>query len=300
MRSPPRSLPRIALVGQPNCGKSTVFNHLVGYKAHTSNLPGTTVENLSSQALVDGTRVEIVDLPGTYSLSSLDDAEAETRRSLLTNPPDAILNIVDASLLSRSFELTYQMLELGIPTVLCLNMMDEARRKGISIDADALASHLEIPSYKVPSLRVVVLKVWLRVRGFLRHAMPILVVGSIVLELLSYWDVSSILNLLARPITWSLGLPAVLGIPLVFGVFRKELSLVMLFQALGTTQVAAVLTAAQMYVFAVFVIFYVPCIATVAVLRREFGTARTLAVVGGTTGVALVTALLLRGVWALF
>ncbi len=646
MRSSSRPLPRIALVGQPNSGKSTVFNHLVGYKAHTSNLPGTTVEFLSSEAFVDGSRIEVVDLPGTYSLTSLDEAEAETRRSLLTNPPDAILNIVDASLLSRSLELTYQVLELGIPTVLCLNMMDEARRKGISIDAGALASHLgipvieatavrgtgvkesvsaavraakqaashpmpsysadieevirsvgealagsgddrlgtsprlsaiklleedpwfadtlarqppevaepveaareqirslrgqtaaqviaaerhhrsmstfeassqvgaplrslrdridgllmhpvlgpialgailyglflmvfkvgtllegpliggfdrllewlgtqlpaegiafavlsglvqgiggglgivlpylvpfliglalledigylpragyladnlmhriglhgksvipfilgygcsipavmatrilesrrdrfvtamlslmvpcvarttiiyglvgyfvgphlafslyvlnllviglvgkwmtavlpsvtpglilEIPSYKIPSPRVVVSKVWLRVREFLRYAMPILVVGSVVLELLSYWDVSSFLDLLARPITWSLGLPAVLGIPLVFGVFRKELSLVMLFQALGTTQVAAVLTAAQMYVFAVFVIFYVPCIATVAVLRREFGTARTLAIVGGTTGVALVTALLLRGVWALF
>jgi ferrous iron transport protein B len=645
VRSPSRPLLRIALVGQPNSGKSTVFNHLVGYKAHTSNLPGTTVEYLSSEAFVDGTRIEVVDLPGTYSLTSLDEAEAETRRSLLTNPPDAVLNIVDASLLSRSLELTYQVLELGIPTVLCLNMMDEARRKGISIDAEALSSQLgirvieatavrgtgvkesvsaairaakqvaphpmprysadiegiiqrlekalgglrderlaasprlsaikllegdpwfadtarrapgvaerveaaaeriralrgrtatqviaaerhhrsmstfeassqvgaplsslrdridgvlmhpafgpialgailyglflmvfkvgtllegpliggfdrllewlgtqlpaegiafavlsglvqgfggglgivlpylvpflvglalledvgylpragyladnlmhriglhgksvipfilgygcsipavmatrilesrrdrfvtamlsimvpcvarttiiyglvgyfvgphlafslyvlnllviglvgkwmtavlpsvtpglilEIPSYKIPSPRVVVSKVWLRVREFLRYAMPILVVGSIVLELLSYWDVSSFLDLLARPITWSLGLPAVLGIPLVFGVFRKELSLVMLFQALGTTQVAAVLTAAQMYVFAVFVIFYVPCIATVAVLRREFGALRTLAIVGATTGIALVVALLLRGVWALF
>jgi ferrous iron transport protein B len=91
----------------------------------------------------------------------------------------------------------------------------------------------------------------------------------------------------------------VLGVPLVFGIFRKELSLVMLFAALGTTQVAAVLTDGQMFVFATFTLFYVPCIATIAVLHREFGTAKTAAVVGATTGIALVVGVIVRGVWAL-
>ena len=97
---------RIALVGQPNCGKSTIFNHLVGYKANTSNLPGTTVEYLASEAFVDGRHVEIVDLPGLYSLTSSDEAEVESRNFLLNEGVDAILNVVDASLLSRSLELT--------------------------------------------------------------------------------------------------------------------------------------------------------------------------------------------------
>ena len=644
MQSQAKSLPRIALVGQPNCGKSTVFNHLVGYKAHTSNLPGTTVEILSSEAIVDFQRIEVIDLPGAYSLTSQDEAEAVTRDRLLSEPPDAILNVVDASLLSRSLELTLQLLELGTPLVVCLNMMDEARRKGIDIDAESLSAllgvpvikatairgtgvkrsisesiraattgsappapeysadieqviagfeetlgnagvpvwgsprlraikllehdpwferklsgetstvasqvedarnrlgalrgttpaqaiaaerhhkamstfeqtanvgtpvrmfrdridqvlmhrilgplalgailyglflfvfrvgtliegpllagfdllvgwletllpaeglaivvvsglveglggglglvlpflvpfllglalledigylpragyladgvmhriglhgksvipfilgygcsvpavmatrileskrdrfitallatmvpcvarttiiygligyflgpHLafslyvlnilvigivgkvltrllptvtpglilEIPSYKLPTPRVVFSKVWLRVRDFLQHAMPILILGTVAMKLLEYVSVTPILNAIALPITWTLGLPIILGVPLIFGVFRKELSLVMLAQALGTSAFATVLSGAQMYVFATFALFYVPCVATIAVLRREFGMSKTLVVILATTGIALVVALIARGVWAL-
>ncbi|MBE0634371.1 50S ribosome-binding GTPase, partial [Candidatus Bipolaricaulota bacterium] len=144
---------RIALIGQPNCGKSTLFNHLVGYKANTSNLPGTTVEYLRSEALVAGHHLEVIDLPGTYSLVPLDEAEAQTRNFLVTEPIDAVLNVVDASLLSRSLELTLQMLELDMPVVLCLNMMDEARRKGIDIDVDALSERLGIPVIPTVAVR---------------------------------------------------------------------------------------------------------------------------------------------------
>lgn len=158
---------------------------------------------------------------------------------------------------------------------------------------------LEIPSYKVPSLRVIGAKMWLRIRDFLRYALPILVAGSIVMSLLEYFDITRFLNAVALPITWSLGLPAVLGVPLIFGVFRKELALVMLFSALGTMQVASVLTSGQMFVFALFSVFYIPCIATIAVLRREFGGLRTAAVVAATTGIALVVGLIARGIWAL-
>jgi len=629
---------KIALIGQPNCGKSTLFNHLVGYKANTSNLPGTTVEYLRSEALVAGHHLEVIDLPGTYSLVPLDEAEAQTRNFLISEHFDAVLNVVDASLLSRSLELTLQLLELNVPVVLCLNMMDEARRKGIDIDVEALSQQLgipivptvavrgtgvqeavtqtigaakgaqtpipisysadvessiqqlaahiktdnsrmlaikllegdtlfrdhadaqredleaaisksrnaiqhtrgrsadqvisgerhtqamelfeavatvgspiqtlrdhidrilmhrtfglialgsilyglfffvfkigtaieapliggfdriiewlavvlpsdglafaavsglfqgiggglgivlpflvpflfglalmedigylpragylvdglmhriglhgksiiplilgygcsvpavmatrileskrdrfitamlsimipcvarttiiyglvgyfigphlafllyiinlvvialagkwmtklmprvtpglimEIPSYKVPSLRVIGAKMWLRIREFLRYAMPILVLGSVVMSLLEHFDVSRYLNAAVLPITWSLGLPIALGVPLVFGVFRKELSLVMLFAALGTTQVASVLSAGQMFVFAVFTLFYVPCIATIAVLRREFGMTKTAIVIGATTGIALIVGLVARGIWAL-
>ena len=629
---------RIALVGQPNCGKSTLFNHLVGYKAHTSNLPGTTVEFLTSEALVDGTKVELVDLPGTYSLQSLDEAERETRSYLLNEPVDCVLNVIDASLLSRSLELTLQLLELGIPLVACLNMEDEARRKGVSIDTAALADQLtvpvfstvairgvgvkqaisaavraarqhrtprpprysadvesalsvvaaaypengrlealrrfesegrsqphaaapdaaeilvrekkrlqtlrgrpaaavisserhaksmdlfeavatvgpsriglrdrldavlmhrvlgvvflaailyglfyvvftvgsfiegpimlqfdrwiegvavslspdgaafylvrglleglagtigivipflfplllglavfedvgylpragyladglmhriglhgksvipfilgygcsvpailatrildsrrdrfvtamlavmvpcaartiiisglvlrflgphfafliyvinlvviaavgrlltkflpqvtpglilEIPSYKVPSLRVIGAKVWLRIYEFLRYAAPILILGSVVLGALDYLGVDRILNLAVSPVTWLLGLPLAVGVPLIFGVFRKELSLVMLYTALATTgaTIGEVLSAGQMVTFTLFALFYVPCVATIAVLRKELGWRETGWILLGTTAIALLVGLLSRGTFALF
>lgn len=637
---------RIALVGQPNCGKSTLFNHLVGYKANTSNLPGTTVEFLSSQALVAGQSVELIDLPGTYSLTSFDEAEAETRRYLLDGHVDAVLNVVDASLLSRSLELTLQLLEMGLPLVVCLNMEDEASRKGISVDTerlsealgvpvvsaiavrghgvvaaaravvnaarrheaapfprygedveatlakiedgiprqaqqacavparlvaikllegdievsrrvsnvspeclslirpaqdalaqargrlgeevlaaerhtramelyeatatvgtpkiglrdrlDAVLMHrilgvplfaaimyaffvavfklgslieapiigwfdrwtdllagalgdgtlgfalvsgmvqgvggavgivlpyllpfliglalledvgylpragylmdgfmhkiglhgksvipfilgygcsvpavmatrildskrdrfitailsvmvpcvarstlifglvgyflgphlafalfvvnilvigvlgkiltkvfprvtpgliLEIPTYKIPSTKVVFSKVRLRIEEFLIIALPVLVIGSVVLSVLEFTHVDRYLNLALLPITWSLGLPAVIGVTLVFGVFRKELSLVMLFQALGTSRVDTVLSSGQIMVFTVFVLFYIPCVATIAALNRELGRTRTVAVVGITVGTALITGLAARGIAALF
>jgi len=640
---------RIALVGQPNCGKSTIFNHLVGYRAHTSNLPGTTVEYLTSHALIGGTAVEVVDLPGAYSLLSLDAAEVETRNYLLSQGVDAVLNVIDASILSRSLELSIQLLELGLPLVICLNMADEARRKGIRIDADRLADRLgvpvveatairgvgvreaalralraaetgipaqalhygkdvedavaeieavlrergdarpspplvredrdttagtrptrfaalkllerdpvgiagerteaivaaiearrgrsgdsllaaerhalameiaedvmvvgrpaftlrdridavlmhpvlglvalaailfglfqivfrvgayaegpilglfdqasallatalpasgiafqlvngllqgiggavgivipylvpfllglsiledigylpragylidglmhrvglhgtsiipfilgygcsvpavmatrilssprdrfvtamlavmvpcaaratiiyglvgyflgptlafavyvinivvialagrllvhlfprvspglvlEIPSYKIPSLRVLGAKVWLHLREFLVVAVPILLAGSIVLALLEHFRIDRYLNLAARPITWSLGLPLALGIPLVFGVFRKELALVMLFQALGTTAVLDVLSPGQVMTYTLFLLFYVPCIATIAVLKRELGWARTGFVLAATTAMALGVGLASRGIAA--
>jgi ferrous iron transport protein B len=635
-----RSMIRIALVGQPNCGKSTLFNHLVGYKATTSNLPGTTVEFLKSEALIEGERVEIVDLPGTYALTALDRAEAETRNYLLADRVDAVLNVVDASLLSRSLELTLQLLEMEIPLVVCLNMADEAKRKGIDIDAEALARRLgvpvvsavavrglgvkeaaatavkaaekkpkvhppryspdvetalealtqrlphqtlarvnlpprffaiklleedppfvrqlergesdlkeisrslrrelterrgkrgeeilsaerhhgamelfeacatvgtptlglrdqldtflmhpvlgyllfaaimygfflavfrigsmietpmmgvfdraiallgegvggdsfaffalrgivqgmagaigivlpylipfliglsvledigylpragylmdtfmhriglhgksvipfilgygcsvpavmaprdrfvtamltvmvpcvarttiifglvgyflgphlafslyiinlfvigvlgklltkllpqvtpglvlEIPSYKIPSVHVVLAKVWLRIHEFVVVAWPLLVVGSLVLSLLEYAKFDHYLNLAVLPVTWALGLPLSLGVTLLFGILRKEMSLVMLFQALGTTQVATILSAGQMMTFTLFVMFYIPCVATVAVLIRELGRIKTGLVLVSTTAVALVVALLARGIAAAF
>ncbi|MCK4246127.1 50S ribosome-binding GTPase [Candidatus Bipolaricaulota bacterium] len=152
---------RIALVGQPNSGKSTIFNHLVGYKAKTSNLPGTTVEYLKSEALIGGKRAEVVDLPGIYSLTSLDQAEAQARNFLLDGQIDAVLNVVDASLLSRSLELTIQLTEMQIPIVVCLNMEDEAKRKGITINTEKLAERLGVPVFSaVASRGVGVRRAW--------------------------------------------------------------------------------------------------------------------------------------------
>ncbi|MDI7260894.1 MAG: ferrous iron transport protein B [Thermodesulfobacteriota bacterium] len=136
---------RIALAGQPNCGKSTIFNHIAGYKAITSNFPGTTVKYTETKTHIEGYTCNCIDLPGTYSLTSGDPAELEARRHLLSGEIDVIINVIDASLLCRSLELTLQLLELEVPMVICLNMIDEAQRKGIQIDIQKLSKILGIP-----------------------------------------------------------------------------------------------------------------------------------------------------------
>lgn len=145
----PASLPgdevTIALVGQPNCGKSTLFNALAGFKANTGNFPGTSVSFTQSRVAVAGMHARIVDLPGTYSLTPRDGAEEVTRRYLAEGRADAIIAVVDASVLSRSVELTLELLETGLPIVVALNMMDEARRKGIEVDVGALQARLGVP-----------------------------------------------------------------------------------------------------------------------------------------------------------
>src|SRR5262245_60055392 len=136
---------RIALIGQPNCGKSTLFNSVAGYRAVTSNFPGVTVHYIRSRIQLNDQTAELIDLPGTYSLTAFTPAESATRDFLLDGGTDAVINVIDASVLSRSLELTLQLLELGMPVVVCLNMMDEAHRKGIHIDSAALACELGVP-----------------------------------------------------------------------------------------------------------------------------------------------------------
>ena len=136
---------KIALIGQPNCGKSTIFNYFSGYKAAVSNFPGTTVKYTVSQVVFEGEKITCVDLPGVYSLTSTDQAELESRNYLLSGQADVIINVIDASLLGRSLELTLELMSLERPLVVALNMMDEAARKGIVIDAEKLAKLLGAP-----------------------------------------------------------------------------------------------------------------------------------------------------------
>ncbi|MBU7015901.1 MAG: ferrous iron transport protein B [Theionarchaea archaeon] len=625
----------IAMAGQPNSGKSTLFNQVAGYKTVTSNFPGKTVKYTKTKVHFSGQVLDIVDLPGTYSLTSFDLAEVEARKYLMKKEANVVVNVVDASLLSRSLELTLQIMELDVPLIVCLNMMDEAERKGIHIDTQALTnilgvpvvsavavkgkgvrevfkaaietaesrktprkieyskdieevilnlkkviegqsikvqipprlfalkllendkyflkyiespqiletvknsqkkleeSHgrpsdviisserhaqamnifeqvtkvtkpeitmrdrlddilmhkylgyislaailyiffnvvfgigqilesfildffesltphfslyvsglslrvmegvvegfaggigivlpylipfllglalledagylpriaflmdaflhriglhgkavipiilgygctvpaimatrileserdrfitavistlipcaarttiilglvaffisanaalgvylfnlavivglglilsrfmpevtpgliLEMPSYHIPAVKSVILKTWLRVREFIYIAWPLLMGGSVVLALMNYFGLDTYINRGLSPLTFLLGLPVTVGVTLVFGILKKELSLVMLIQAVGTSRLLQVLTRTQILTFAVFVIFYVPCVATLGVLFREFGLRKTIYITAMTLGVAVFLALMVR------
>ena len=136
---------KVALVGQPNSGKSTIFNAVAGYRSLTSNFAGTTVEYTRGQARVNGNVLELIDLPGLYSLTPTSAVEEVSRDYLLGGNWDVIVNVLDASQLARSLELTLELLDLESPSVVCLNMMDEAARKGMTIDTKALQTALGVP-----------------------------------------------------------------------------------------------------------------------------------------------------------
>ena len=566
---------RIALIGQPNCGKSTLFNQVAGYKAETGNFTGTTVKFTESKVRVGGQVVEIVDLPGAYTLEALSPAEREATSYLSSNEVDVIINVVDASRLTLGLELTLELLPLNKPVIVALNMMDEADRLGLHIDgpglqaelgtpvlplvaskgrgvkgvflkaleagknghnfsdtkykkkeaagerhghartltqefvqqgerrishrdrfddvllhpiwgyvfllfvlllffqavygigqliepsllgffdaitqgalspfkADTLLSEvvlgvmqgiaagvaivlpyllpflfglgvledigylpriaflmdslmhriglhgkaivpfilgygcnvpavmstrtleeprdrylaaalatlvpcaarlavvfglvafylgplaafalylfnllviavtgrflnslmpeespgliLEMPTYRIPTLKNVTGKAWFRVREFVVEAWPLLIVGSAILAVLNFYNAAVMFNWLVRPVTWSLGLPSEVGVPLIFGILRKELSLVMLSQALGTVNFNIALTTPQMVTYATFVMFYLPCLATLAVLKRELGTRAMLAIAALTIVVAQIAAWIAWGVTAI-
>ena len=562
---------RFALIGQPNSGKSTLFNQVAGYKAETGNFSGTTVTFTISKVRVAGVIVELVDLPGVYTLDADSPAEREATTYLKSQDVDVIINVLDASHLALGLTLTLELLKLKKPIVIAMNMMDEADRLGLHIDGPGLQNELgipvlplvaskgrgvkglftralqvgiekpaqprvsgssindhemaialvgkyvqqgkrrlsrrdrlddlllhpvwgylilllvlylffeavygmgrlieppllvifdaltrllfsstaetnllieilkgilqgitagvaivlpyllpflfglgimedvgylprvaflmdalmhriglhgkaivpfilgygcnvpavmstrtleeprdrylaaalatlvpcaarlavvfglvafylgpvaafllylfnllviaitgrilsglmpedtpglilEMPSYRIPTLRNVFGKAWFRIREFVVEAWPILIVGSAILAGMNYFGSADILNALLRPLTWSLGLPSHVGVPLIFGILRKELSLVMLSQALGTVNFNSALSIPQMVTYATFVMFYVPCLATLAVLRRELGTRTMVAVAALTVVVALIAAWIAWGVTVL-
>ena len=559
---------RFALIGQPNCGKSTLFNQVAGYKAETGNFAGTTVKYTESKVRVAGEVVQVVDLPGAYSLEAANPAEREASNYLRSNDVDVIINVVDASRLALGLELTFELLSLNKPVVLALNMMDEADRLGLRIDGRGLGSELDIPvlplvaskgrgvkglflqalktgqsgkvkhkepdpsvqryklaqglvqkyveqgerrvsrrdrlddvllhpvwgyvilllilylffeavygigqlieppllalfdtltkgilvpfgveglipeiilgvmqgiaagiaivlpyllpflfglgvledigylprvaflmdalmhriglhgkaivpfilgygcnvpavmstrmmeeprdrylaaalatlvpcaarlavvfglvafylgpmaafalylfnlliialtgrilrglmpedtpglilempAYRIPTLKNVIGKAWFRVREFVVEAWPLLIVGSGILAALNHFGAATYFNWLVRPVTWSLGLPSEVGVPLIFGILRKELSLVMLGQALGTVNFDTALSVPQMVTYATFVMFYLPCLATMAVLRRELGTRAMLVIAALTVVVAQIASWIAWGV----
>ena len=135
----------IALVGNPNSGKTTVFNNLTGSHQYVGNWPGVTVEKKEGVCRYRGYRIKIVDLPGVYSLTAYSLDEIIARDFIIEKRPDVVVDIVDASNLERNLYLTVQLLEMGARLIVCLNMMDEADSRGLRVDIDHLSSHLGAP-----------------------------------------------------------------------------------------------------------------------------------------------------------
>lgn len=135
----------IALAGNPNVGKSTVFNALTGMHQHVGNWPGKTVECKQGQLLLSQQRITVVDLPGTYSLAARSLEEQIARDFIVRERPDAVINVLDAANLERNLYLTAQLLETGARLVLALNMTDVAAARGLSLNPRALATALDAP-----------------------------------------------------------------------------------------------------------------------------------------------------------
>lgn len=165
----------IALAGNPNAGKSTVFNALTGARQHVGNWPGKTVEKKEGNFRYGDYLFKIVDLPGTYSLSAYSPEELIARDYILEEHPDVVVVVLDAANLERNLYLAVQILELEVPVVVALNMMDRARARGLRIDVAKLSHSLGVPVVEttarrgegIPSLVETIIKV---VEGAHAHA----------------------------------------------------------------------------------------------------------------------------------
>ena len=143
---------KIALAGNPNSGKTTLFNALTGSNQFVGNWPGVTVEKKEGK-LKKNDNVIVTDLPGIYSLSPYTLEEVVARNYLIDEHPDVILNLVDATNIERNLYLTTQLCELGIPVVVALNMMDIVRKAGDKIDIDVLSKNLSCPVIEISALK---------------------------------------------------------------------------------------------------------------------------------------------------
>ena len=135
----------IALAGNPNSGKTTLFNELTGARQHVGNYPGVTVEKKEGTYTHKDFKLHIVDLPGTYSLTAYSLEEVVARDFLVNEKPEVVINIVDSSNLERNLYLAVQFLEMGVPVCVALNMIDVAKKRGIEINAEKLSTLLGVP-----------------------------------------------------------------------------------------------------------------------------------------------------------
>ena len=145
----------IGFIGNPNCGKTTLFNAYTGANLKVANWPGVTVEKVEGSIKDDDKTISLVDLPGTYSLTSYTMEEQVSRQFILSDDVDVIIDVVDASVLERNLYLALQLLELGKPVVIALNMMDIVKKRGMEIDLHRLPempvsyTHLTLPTIRL-------------------------------------------------------------------------------------------------------------------------------------------------------
>ena len=136
--------PVIALAGNPNSGKTALFNAITGSKQHVGNWPGVTVEKKEGIASINGDSAIVIDLPGTYAFSSRALDESIARDFIIDQQPDLVINVVDSTQLERNLYLTLQMLEMGVPVIMALNMFDEAKSLNLQIDVEELSRILGV------------------------------------------------------------------------------------------------------------------------------------------------------------
>ncbi|MBP7088067.1 MAG: ferrous iron transport protein B [Candidatus Omnitrophica bacterium] len=146
-------LAKIAIVGQPNVGKSSIFNNLSSRYATVSNYPGTTVELFKATTYIKDKKIQIIDTPGMYSFLPLSEEEKIARLILIKHRPDIVIHVVSASNLERMLPLTFQLIEAGLTVILVLNIMDEAKKEGLDIDVEKLEEILGIPVVATVSVR---------------------------------------------------------------------------------------------------------------------------------------------------
>ena len=144
---------KFALAGNPNCGKTTLFNALTGSTAHVGNWPGVTVDKKEGVYKKCAEPIEVLDLPGIYSLSPYTPEEVIARNYILDEKPDLVINIVDATNLERNLYLTTQLMEIEVPVVVALNMMDAVEKAGDKVSAQALEDELAVPVVEISALK---------------------------------------------------------------------------------------------------------------------------------------------------
>lgn len=282
----------IGFIGNPNCGKTTLFNAYTGANLKVANWPGVTVEKVEGVMKDHDLTIHLVDLPGTYSLTSYTMEETVSRQFILSDEVDVIINVVDASALERNLYLTLQLLELGKPVVLALNMMDIVEKRGMEIDLHRL------PEYKLPDSRTVAIYVWEKVKDYLEKAGTTIFIATLVIWLLLNFGPHGYSPDMAQSFGAMIGkwlvpffAPIGLGfwqiaVALIAGVSAKEVvvsSCAVLFGIVnasspeGMSAFASALNGIgfgplNAFSLMVFCLLYIPCAAALATIRKESGS----------------------------